>query len=221
MGYIEELEELSSIVRKSEDFNLGQRMIMLDLIENKKTQELQSDDFFIRFHEDTTKESLDINYESILGKNTYNFASQEAEACLNVCNVFSNLKANSTLLSWVVNALKFTDLIALHYIQNVLNEAPVNDPNNGTERSRYIQINKAQNRAHVAGRILNNLYDQRNKLEHRTIKDPSNPDNQIILNPDYNKARKKIWKDYPRALNSFKTAFSEHYQSKTVYNNGS
>lgn len=212
MGYIKELEELFYLVTKSEDFNIGQRVMMLELIENRKKKELQSDDFFIRFHEDVTKEDLNFDYETSLGEENYDAASQEAEACINVFASFEEIKANSSLLSWVVNALKFTDILALQYIQDILKEEPINHPDNGVERSRYIQINKAKNRAHVAGRILNNLYDQRNKLEHRTKKDPNDSSKQIILKPDYNKARKKIIKDYPKALKSFKTAYKEHYE---------
>lgn len=211
MGYIEELEELYSVVAKSEDFNLAQRLMMLDLIENRKKEEQHSDDPFVRFYEDVSKEELNFDYRASLGEESYSAASQEAQACINVFNSFDDIKANSSLLSWIVNALKFTDLIALHYIQDILQEDPINDPNNGVERSRYIQINKAKNRAHVAGSILNNLFDQRNKLEHRTKKNPNDSSKQIILKPDYNKARKKIAKDYPKALLSFKIAYIEHY----------
>lgn len=212
MGYLDELEELSSIMKTTEDLNYAQRIIMIEMIEDKVEQEQLSDDYFIRFYEVVTEKQLGFDYAGILDSSIYSSASDEAKACLTVFPKFKTIQANSSLLSWIVNALKFTDHLALHYIQNILKEPPYSDPNNGIERSRYIQINHAKNRAHVAGRILNNLYDQRNKLEHRTIKDPNNPEKQKIIAPNFNKARKKIISDYPKALLSFEVAFNEFYQ---------
>lgn len=212
MSYLKELEELSKVVTCSEDFNYGQRMIMLEMIESKIVDEKSSDDYFVRFFEDIINQEIIFDFKSVLSENSYNSASEEAEACINIFSKFSEMKNNSSILPWIITALKYTDQLVLHYIQEILKEAHVKDEENGIERSRYIQINKSKYTAHVAGLALNNLYDQRNKLEHRTLKDPKNEGKQIILNPDYSKAKKKIQKDYPKALMSFRKAYIEHYK---------
>lgn len=211
MSYLEELEELSKVATKSEDFNYGQRMIMLEIIESKIADEKSSDDYFVRFFEDILNQEINFDFKSVLSEDSYNSASEDAHACINIFSKFSEMRKNSSILPWIITALKYTDQLVLHYIQEILKEDPIKHDDHGIERSRYIQINKSKYTAHVAGQVLNNLYEQRNKLEHRTLKDPMNVRKQIILNPDYSKARKKIQNDYPKALVSFRKAYIEHY----------
>lgn len=212
MSYLKELEELLTIVTRSEDFNYGQRIIMLEIIDSKIEVEKYSDDYFIRFFEDVINQKIAFDFKSALSDEYYKSASEEAEACIKIFSKFSEMKDNSLILPWIITALKYTDKLALHYIQEILKEDPIKINEHGTERSRYIQINKGKNVAHVAGQMLNNLYEQRNKLEHRTSKDPNNPGKQIILSPNYNKAKKKIQIDYPKALISFRNAYNEYYK---------
>ncbi len=212
MGYLDELKKISSIIEKSEEFNLGQRMIAIDIFNKEIDKTNCSEDPFIAFHECVTGFELHFNYKEILPVISYNSAADEAKACLLISSNFQDLQPNSTLLSWIINALKYTDHIVLHYIQEVLNLEPERDPHSGVERSRYIQINKKEFEAQVAGNLLNNLYGYRNSLEHRTCKIPDDPKRQRIIVPNYSKVKKKILKDYPKALLSFEKAFSNHYK---------
>ncbi|REE26004.1 hypothetical protein DFQ09_102596 [Winogradskyella pacifica] len=212
MSYLKELEELSQMNMANEDYNYAQRMIMVEMIQEKIIEEKSSDDYFIRFFEDVIKKEIDFDFKSVLSQGVYKSASEEAEACINVFPRLSEMKSNRSVLSWLVTALKYTDQLVLHYIQNVLNINPIKHNDHGVERSMYIQINTSEYSAHVAGSLLNNLYEQRNKLEHRYIKDPKNEDKKILLNPDFGKARKKIQSSFPKALLSFKKAYKEHYE---------
>jgi|GEM_PF-1916880 len=212
MAYIDELQDLINAVNGAEDaFNFGQRGIMLDLINKEIEQEEVNDDVFVEFYEDVIKSGLDFDFSAVLDPVEYTAASTCATACFVIFHRFSELEANSSLLGWLSEAIKFTDHLVLHYIQTIRNEAPVRHPDYGIERSRYVQVNNGKYDAQVAGNCMNNLYERRNELEHRTQDDPKNPDRQIIIVPNYNKARKQIWKLYPRVLNSFLTSYKSHY----------
>lgn len=212
MSYLEELEELSQMNMRNEEYNYAQRMIMVGMIEEKIIEEKSSDDYFIRFFEDVINNEIDFDFKSALSKDAYNSASEDAEACINIFPRLSEMKSNRSVHSWIVTALKYTDQLVLHYIQNILNINPIKDPDHGVESSMYLQINKKEYSAYVAGSLLFNLYEQRNKLEHRYIKDPKNEENKILLNPDFGKARRKIKDSFPKALLSFRKAYKEHYE---------
>jgi hypothetical protein len=212
MGYIEELEELSRMNMQNEEYNYAQRMIMVSIIQKEILEAQASDDYFIRFFEDAINGNIDFDFKSALSEDAYNSASEDAEACINIFPRLSEMKANRSVLSWIVTALKFTDQLVLHYIQEILNMNPVKHPDHGFERSMYIQINSGEYSAQVAGNLLNNLYEQRNKLEHRYLKDPKNENKRILLNPDFKKAKKLIQSNFPRALKSFRKAYKEHYE---------
>lgn len=212
MGYLEELEELSQMNMSNEEYNYAQRMIMVGMIEEKIIEEKSSDDYFIRFFEDVINKEIDFDFKTALSEDAYNSASEDAEACINIFPRLSEMKSNRSVLSWIVTALKYTDQLVLHYIQNILNINPIKHPDHGTERSMYVQINTGEYTARVAGSVLNNLYEQRNKLEHRYIKDPKDEEKRILINPDFGKAKKKIQSDFPKALLSFRKAYKEHYE---------
>ena len=210
MGYLDSLKEIQQIAISSEDFNFAQRAILIDLIIKEIKEEEASDDLFVRFFEDVTGEKIEFNFKNVLSEISYLSASDEAEACMKIFPIFRRMTANSSVLSWLVNALKYTDELVLHYIQEILKIEPVKYLDHGKERSRYIQINKNDYRAHVAGSVLENLYAQRNKLEHRTEKDPITG-KQVIYPPDFAKALKKIQSTFPKALQSFQKAYIEYY----------
>lgn len=212
MSYLKELEELSRMNMANEDYNYAQRMIMLGMIEEKIIEEKSSDDYFIRFFEDVINSEINFDFKAALSDDAYNSAREDAEACIKIFPRFSEMKSNRSVLSWIITALKYTDQLVLHYIQNVLNVNPIKHSDHGIERSMYVQINSREYSAHVAGRVMNNLYEQRNTLEHRYIKDPNNEEKRILLNPDFGKARKKIQNDFPKALLSFRKAYKEHYE---------
>ncbi|SDT05437.1 hypothetical protein SAMN04489797_3130 [Winogradskyella sediminis] len=212
MGYIEELEELSKMNMQNEDYNYAQRIIMVNMIQEKISDAQTSDDYFIRFFEDVINENIDFDFQSALSEDAYNSASEDAEACINIFPKLSEMKANRSVLPWIITALKYTDQIVLHYIQEILDINPIKHPDHGIERSMYIQIKSGGYTAQVAGNLLNNLYEQRNKLEHRYVKDPKNEEKKVLLKPEFGTARKKIKNSFPKALKSFRKAYKEHYE---------
>lgn len=214
MGYIEELEKLSKMNMQNEEYSFTQRMLMVDMIQEKILEAKSSDDYFIRFFEDAINDNIGFDFKSALSEDAYNSAKEDAEACLIICPRLTEMKANRSVLSWIVAALKYTDQLVLHYIQEILAITPVKDPHHGTERSMYIQINSGEYSAQVAGNLLDEIYDQRNKLEHRYIKDPKNENKKILLSPDFGTAKKKIQKNFPKALISFRKAYKEKYELK-------
>ncbi len=212
MGYIEELEELLKMNMQNEEYNYAQRMIMLDIIQKEILDAQASDDYFIRFFEDVVNGDIDFDFRSALSEEAYNSASEEAEACIHIYPRLSEMKANRAILPWIVTALKYTDQLVLHYIQEILKTKPVKHPNHGIESSMYIQINSSEYSAQVAGNLLYNLYELRNRLEHRYAKDPKNGEKKILLKPDFKKAKQLIHSNFPRALKSFRKAYKEHYK---------
>ena len=212
MGYIEELIELSRMNMQNEEYNYAQRMIMVNMIQEKILEAQTSDDFFIRFFEDIINDNIGFDFKSVLSEDAYTSAGEDAEACINIFPRISEMKANRSVLSWIVTALKYTDQLVLHYIQDILELDPVKHPDHGTERSMYLQINEGEYSAQVAGNLLNNLYEQRNRLEHRYVKDPKNEDRKILLKPDFRKAKEKIQSSFPKALLSFRKAYIENYE---------
>ena len=78
-----------------------------------------------------------------------------------------------------------------------------------------MQINTKGIKAHKAGRIMAELYNERSKMEHQIRNDPNNPDKKIIHSPNYKKIKIKIkikiQKLFPVALDSFDNAYKEHY----------
>ncbi len=59
---------------------------------------------------------------------------------------------------------------------------------------------------------MENLYDERNKMEHLTKTDPKDPNKQILFPPKFSKVKKNIQKRFPEALGSFNEAFKEYYK---------
>lgn len=211
MGYFDELNKINEIIKDSKEFNFAQRAIMIDLIEEKKSSPTHIEDFFIGFFEDVTAEEIDFDFKAVLDENSYDAATKEAKSCFKITTRFSELEADSSLLPWLLCAIKYTDELVLHYIQNIKEEDPENNPDFGKERSRYVQINKGGYCAQVAGRIMSNLYIQRNKLEHRTKNDPKKPGKQLIIPPKYNNVKKKILLTFPRALQTFRNSYKAYY----------
>ncbi|QHI39258.1 hypothetical protein IMCC3317_46630 [Kordia antarctica] len=212
MGYIEELEELEKMNMRNEEYNYAQRMIMVEMLQEKIIEARSSDDYFIRFFEDIINGNIDFDFKSALSEVAYNSASEDAEACINIFSRLSEMQSNRSVLSWVVTALKYTDQLVLHYIQDILKINPVKHPDHGIERSLYVQINSGDYSAQVAGNLLNEVYGQRNKLEHRYVRDPKNEEKQILINPDFKTAKRKIQSHFPKALLSFRKAYKEHYE---------
>ena len=118
-------------------------------------------------------------------------------SCLNTCTEFYKL-STWAVSGWLQNALKFTDNIVLHYIQDCCKEIPMSYQNAGVEKSRYIQLSEKDGDISTAGAVLKDLYELRNKLEHRTIIHPDGT--QELISPKRNKVRQVVVKLYPDAL---------------------
>ena len=212
MSYIEELDKIEIILKEGKDLNLAQRLILIEHLSKRRDLNQPSGDLFVAFFEDVVDQTIKFEFVKVLDSNSYEMASNEAKVCFALCPKFKDLSPTNSIFAWISGAIKYTDQIALHYLQEVCNIQPTKQENYGLERSRYVQINNKNNMAQAAGLIMNNLYDQRNQLEHRTIKDPHKPERQRIIAPNYKKALTQIHNKYPKALTIFEKAFLAYYK---------
>lgn len=211
MGYLDTLKDIEAKISESKELGISHKSVVIDLIEKERTYTNISSNPFSYFYKDVTQATDIFDFESVLVTTGYDASTSEALSCTRIFSSFQRLEPNSKLLNWLHSAIKFTDNIVLHYLQDVLNEEPTKQGDAGKERSRYIQINRQGSRTQKAGRIMDNLYEVRNKMEHRTVNDSSRPGYQKIIPPNYKKSIKQITKRYPEALLNFDTAFKEHY----------
>jgi len=212
MDYLKTLDNIKNSISKGEELNATNKLIAIGLIEKEKeSYVIEDEDSFVYFYEDVIDRKIDFDFEEKLTTPVYEVAQSDATNCVNTFSSIKKLEDNSSLYSWLQNAIRFTDHLALHYLQEIINETPEKQGDAGAERSRYIQINQKKNDAEKAGRIMDNLYDCRNKLEHRKIKDSEDSDYQRIIPPNYKRAKKQIVKRYPEALICFRESFIEFY----------
>ncbi len=210
MSYIDTLIETKKSVEESSDLKPNEKIIILNLIENERVIKEAEKDPFIYLFKNITSRDEPFEFQPYLG-DSYPFAKEHANSCINIFHDFSELEANAKLHNWLSSAIKVVDFIAIHYIQEVLEEEPVKHKDHGKERSRYIQINQNGISAQKAGRIMDNLYGDRNKMEHQTKNDPNNPTKQIMVTPKYSRVLKNIKKNFPTALITFDDVYKKHY----------
>lgn len=193
---IENIENLASLTEtKTSGFH---QEIIADYLEKEKRKSGAKENPFVYFYEDIITNSLAYNFQTALGTTYYKNASDDALSCLNICDDFYKLSSWS-VNGWLLNALKFIDNIVLHYIQEVLKEIPKKYPNTGIEKSRYKQLSeKVEDDIRITGSVLEDLYNLRNDLEHRTIIHPDG--RQELVPPKRNKVRQTVVKLYPEAL---------------------
>ncbi|WP_190808734.1 hypothetical protein [Flagellimonas sp. S3867] len=213
MDYLKTLNDIKDSIGNGKELTAPNKLIVIDLIEKEQQSIAINQDIFIYFYEDVINNDLEFEFEEVLTTQVYQLAQGDATNCLNTFSSFKKIEDNSSLYSWIQNAIRFTDHLALHYLQEILEETPVKQGDAGPERSRYIQINQKKNDAEKAGRIMDNLYECRNKLEHRTAKDSENSDYQRIIPPNYKRAKKQIVKRYPQALICFRDSFTNFYNA--------
>ena len=175
MNYLETLSDIRKSIVSGKELDVGHKMIVIDLISKEEQSHTIGQDVFVYFYEDAIKTKLSFDFRVALTEPEYQLAQEDAQICVNAFPSISKLEENSSLYIWLQSAIRFTDHLALHYLQVIVKENPIKQGDAGKERSRYIQINQKKNDAEKAGRILDNLYDCRNKMEHRTISDPANP----------------------------------------------
>ena len=163
--------------------------------ENRKEQAKEMP--FVFFYEDVIATTLNYDFQQNLGEQIYKDASDDALSCLEICNEFRKL-GTITVYNWLQNALKFSDNIVLHYLQEVCKETPKKYDDAGVEKSRYIQLSAKQCSISIAGHCLKELYELRNKNEHRTKTHPDG--RQELIRPKKGQARQTVGKIFPIAL---------------------
>jgi len=178
----------------------------LEFIQRKENAKSRPFEFF---YEDVIEASLDFDFNEAIGVPYYNNAEKDALCCLNICDEFNKISPYK-IYGWLQNALKFIDNIVLHYIQEYLKQVPKKYDSFGQEKSRYKQLSesKAQKEISEAGYILINLYDMRNKLEHRTKVNADGT--QELIRPKYGKFRQKVRKLYPLVLTKILKGYKEN-----------
>lgn len=174
----------------------------------KKKKKLLSEPFKY-FYKDIVGTAIGYELEPKISAE-YKAIDNHAKACLKLVSCFLYLPLDDTLYSWIQRAIKLTDHFALHYIQEVKIVTPLKKIRNaGIERSRYRQISDFNDIASVSGNNMDQLYEVRSSLEHRTNIDTTTGQQEIII-PNYKIARNKIKKLYPTALKGFRNAYYKH-----------
>ncbi len=187
--------------------------IIEDYLEKEKRKLGAKENPFVYFYEDVIVTSLTYNFQTALGTTYYKNASNDALSCLNICDDFYRLSSWS-VNGWLQNALKFIDNIVLHYIQELCKEIPKKFPNAGIEKSRYKQLGEC-NDAEIrrVGIVLEDLYNLRNDLEHRTIIHADG--RQELIPPKRNEVRQAVVKLYPEVLRKILKAYKETDSDKS------
>ncbi|HLS30737.1 MAG TPA: hypothetical protein VK021_07775 [Flavobacteriaceae bacterium] len=202
---IENMEHQASSIES--EVSEYQKEIIADYLEKENKKSSAKENPFVYFYEDIIENPIAYDFEKGLGLVYYKNASADALTCINICDDFYRL-SSWIINGWLQNALKFIDNIVLHYIQEVLKEIPKKYPNAGVEKSRYKQLSeKTENELRIIGIILEELYDLRNHLEHRTR--IFSDGRQEILRPQYNKVRRTVVKKYPHVLKALLKIYKE------------
>jgi len=210
MSYLDSLLEIENKIVQGNELEINERVIVISLIEEEKIKIKCSEDTFVYFYTDISGVQDLFDYSNVLGDD-YKAAQDHAGVCISIYSNFLALDEGVKLASWLQSAIKFVDCIVLHYLQDILKEVPTPQGDAGKERSRYIQITKNANKAEKAGRIMNNLYGERNKMEHTTKPDPDKPGRHILHPPNYRRVKRNIRNRLPEALENFNDAFKEFY----------
>ena len=210
MSYLDSLLETKDDIEEDKPLQVNQKLILIEMIEKERVQVLIESEPFRYFYEDVTSLDDMFNFEEILGEQ-YAIAKEHAAFCLRIFASLSLLKPNVSLYHWLSSAIKVANCIVMHYLQEVLGETPVIQGEAGKERSMFIQINRQGVTAQKAGRVIDNLFDCRNEMEHPLKNDPSKPGNKIFKIPNYKRIQKQIQKRFPDALTCFNSAYREHY----------
>jgi hypothetical protein len=164
---------------------------------------------FIYFYEDVIANSLSFDFSSVLGEKSYKNCSDDARACLEISPHFARLPKYA-IDGWLQNALKFTDHLVLHYIQETLKVLPQKYGYTGIEKSRYIHLKEMQGELSQAGENLVRLYELRSKqFEHRTRIE--NNGKQTLLAPPRNPIRREVTKLFPSVLKIFLRVYQSAY----------
>lgn len=205
-----EIEKIENAVAPTEIVASSLQLKMLaEYLEKEKRKSGVDKNPFMYFYEDIISSSLSFNFKEAIGDLNFKNASEDALTCLNTCNEFHKL-SSWIIAAWLPNALKFADYLVLHYIQDCCKEVPKSYPKAGIEKARYIQLSENENNIiSPAGAKLKELYDLRNKLEHRTETYPDGK--QKLISPKRNQVRSVVKKLYPSVLKHILETYKSLY----------
>jgi hypothetical protein len=207
---LEKFENKASSTKSTESssFQLG---MLSEYLEKEKRKSGAKENPFVYFYEDVISSPMNFDFHAVLGDGNYRKASDDASTCLNSCNEFRKLSPLA-IDGWLQNALKFVDHIVLHYIQDCCKVIPKTYPSIGIEKARYIQLSENEDKLiSVVGAELKDLYDLRNKFEHRTIVHEDGK--QELIAPKRGKALQVIQRLYPDALKGILATYNLRYPS--------
>ena len=152
------------------------------------------------FYEDVISYSLSFDFSKPLGNDLYRIACDDALNCISICDNFHKI-SHWIVNGWLQVALKFVDNLVFHYMQVRSSKFPKYNSKLGVEKWRYEQISKLDGEISIAGYNLIELYNLRNRLEHRTKEHPNG--RQELIQPDRKKMRHIVVNLYPDVLKIF------------------
>jgi hypothetical protein len=174
-----------------------QLAVLSDYIEKEQRKSAANNNPFVFFYEDVIAEPLEFSFSSVLRPHSYELASDDARCCLHICSDFSRL-TSWNVYGWLQNALKFTDHLVLHYIQDHRRETPKSYDKMGVERCRYKHLSEKEGNIALVGTKLDLLYYKRNGLEHRTR--VNSDGTQELLRPQRVPVYKLVVREFPEVL---------------------
>ena len=210
MSYLNTLIESKASIEASSDVPINEKILLIELIEEKRIQIEAKADTFHYLYSDIVSSSDIFDYKAQLD-GFYPAAQEHAGCCVDIFVSFSKLTPTVELQNWLSSAIRMVNCIVTHYLQEVLNVKAEKQDHYGLESSRYKQVERLNVKASKAGRIMFNLYDERNTMEHQVKTDPNDSDKKIFVPPNYSRTLRQIKKRLPEALINFDEAYKEHY----------
>jgi len=174
----------------------------------RQIKEKINDDPFVFYYEDVIASKLLFSYKLSLKEDEYMDAADNARACLNITHGIRSIPSYS-IMNWIQSSLKFIDNIVLHYIQDIEGEKPKKYTDCGIEKSSYKQLTEFKSpNIKVAGHNLTQIYDLRNKSEHRRKTEENG--RQTLLKLD-NKKLKLCIELFTVTMSKFLIEFKDFY----------
>lgn len=140
------------------------------LAEKKRKEEILESPFE-SLYEDLINGKILFDFWNALGEDVHRSISFDAEACINLSYPSKDVSL-SDFRNWLSSFLKTYEHLILNYIQECLNDTLEEKYRVGEEKSMYLHLEeKDDENERVVGSIFKELYNFRNKLEHRIIYD--------------------------------------------------
>jgi hypothetical protein len=212
MSYLDTIIESKTTIEASSDVPVNQKLLLIELIEEKRIRIEAKADSFHYVYSDIVSSSDIFDFKTQLDE-LYMTAQAHAGCCVDIFVSFSKVTPTVELQNWLSSVIRMVNCIVTHYLQEVLNVEAIKQDNYAIERSRYKQVERLKVKASKAGRIMFNLYEERNTMEHQVKNDPNNPNKKIFVPPNYKRSLRQINKRLPEALLNFDEAYKEYYAS--------